>query len=231
MHADDAFVIKPHSVPVEVPAYPQLIAAWWQWAHALPLAPYLDPDGRLCELGQSGSVWFLAGTDGSFDAKRECDVPAGKHLFVPIINIAQNLAISRHPMDPAGERASCEQLESGLHLKDEQLVDVTVLVDGVRVDDIRGHHVASDGCFPLYPDVVDDRRPVPMAASDGYWLLIKPLAAGRHTLTVDVHYQAFGGSEQGMIQNFEYVLWVGGDRSGKNYMAGAVGNVPGLPNR
>jgi hypothetical protein len=211
--------------------YPRLIAEWWQWAYALPLAPYLDPDGSLCELGQNGPVWFLAGTDGSFDARRECDVPVGKHLFVPIINVAQNLAVSRHPMDPAGERDSCGQLESGLHLRDEQLVDVTVLLDGVRVEDLREHHVASDGCFPLYPDVVDDRGPVPMAASDGYWLLIEPLAAGRHTLTVKANYQGFGGSEQGMIQNFEYILWVGRDKSGKNYMAEAGGNALRLSSR
>jgi hypothetical protein len=41
-------------------------ARWVQWALSIPAAtnPILDPDGENCELGQSGSVWFLAGTGG-----------------------------------------------------------------------------------------------------------------------------------------------------------------------
>src|SRR4051812_39446710 len=41
-------------------------ARWWRWALTQPIAPYLDPDGRLCDLGQEGPVWFLAGTNGHF---------------------------------------------------------------------------------------------------------------------------------------------------------------------
>ena len=63
-------------------------ARWWRWADEQRVAPYLDPDGRLCELGQEGPVWNLAGTNGRFQPRRQCVVPEGRHLLLPIINMA-----------------------------------------------------------------------------------------------------------------------------------------------
>jgi len=96
-----------------------------------------------------------------------------------------------------------------------------VIIDGVQVKQLHRYRVHSDGCFALYPDQEDEGRPIPMAYSDGYWLLIAPLAPGRHTLTVGARYGAFGGSGQDMIQNFEYVLWVGKERPEQHYVAAA----------
>lgn len=31
---------------------PEWTARWWRWADAQVVPPYLDPDGRLCHLGQ-----------------------------------------------------------------------------------------------------------------------------------------------------------------------------------
>ncbi|UNK41250.1 hypothetical protein MNO14_09655 [Luteimonas sp. S4-F44] len=61
---------------------------WWRWAMGKWIAPYLDPDGRWCAMGQDpdSPVWFLAGTGGSFTPKRRCVVPEGKYLLVPVIN-------------------------------------------------------------------------------------------------------------------------------------------------
>ena len=60
---------------------------WWQWLLSIPAStnPILDARrGRLGQ-GQSGSVWFLAGSFGG-PATRTCDVPTGKALFFPILN-------------------------------------------------------------------------------------------------------------------------------------------------
>ena len=86
-HVAPVSPVLPLSAKVEGQGYEELSAAWWQWVMAQPLEPYLDPDGRWCGMGQEGPVWFLAGTDGSFDAKRKCIVPEGKHLFLPVINM------------------------------------------------------------------------------------------------------------------------------------------------
>jgi hypothetical protein len=84
-------------VPTSIPAgvYPQrnmkpteeLMIGWLQWALGQPYAtgPIADTTGENCGEGQSGPVWYLAGTFGGA-AVRDCDVPAGKQLFFPLIN-------------------------------------------------------------------------------------------------------------------------------------------------
>ncbi|MEZ4673417.1 MAG: hypothetical protein R2932_04140 [Caldilineaceae bacterium] len=48
-------------------------AAWWQWAESLNSAPILAEGDVDCTLGQSGDLWFLAGTTG--------DRPLLPHLY------------------------------------------------------------------------------------------------------------------------------------------------------
>src|SRR5581483_4222539 len=67
-------------------SYGEWHAAWWQWAFSIPAeqSPFLDPTGANCTVGQSGHVWFLAGTfittnqTGMIlgEADRSCIVPA-----------------------------------------------------------------------------------------------------------------------------------------------------------
>ncbi len=47
--------------------------------------PVEDNTGKFCGLGQSGPVWFLAGTFGG-TVERTCTIPAGKALFYPLVN-------------------------------------------------------------------------------------------------------------------------------------------------
>lgn len=175
-------------------------AQWWRWAFSQPLAPYLDPDGRLCELGQDGPVWFLAGTDGTFRPRRECQVPEGKYLLVPVINMIQ--------MQRAGSAnpSSCKQLQAGAAVNNDKLRSAVAMLDGKSLGDVQLRRVRSDGCFRMDPDDPDSR----LAAADGYWLMIKPLPRGQHTLVVGANYGAPGEPFGDMNQNFEYVLDVGG---------------------
>ena len=61
---------------------------WWHWALSFEDddSPVADADGSLCASGQSGPVWFLAGTYGSKRTVRSCRIPAGKTLFFPLLN-------------------------------------------------------------------------------------------------------------------------------------------------
>jgi len=67
-------------------------AEWWKWALSIPadMNPVLDETGDHCMIGQSGNVWFLAGTfnptSGSGPVMRDCTIPAGQALFYPVIN-------------------------------------------------------------------------------------------------------------------------------------------------
>lgn len=199
--------VLPLTAQVEGKGYAQLSAQWWQWALSMPVEPYLDPDGRFCAMGQDGPIWFLAGTDGSFDALRECKVPLGKHLFLPVINMIQQTPLG---VKKGKTVMSCDRLQASVAVNNDHLASAVVLIDGVVVKNVASYRVRSDGCFPIYPDLPeDDRYITPVAASDGYWLLIPPLPVGRHTIVVGANYGAPEGGFHRMMQNFEYVLWVG----------------------
>src|SRR5262245_64614624 len=80
-------VIPPHARAYGL-SYAEWGAQWWRWAYSFPLAqfPPLQSGELDCGLGQSGSVWFLAGTAGQGPVTRSCTIPAGKALFFSIIS-------------------------------------------------------------------------------------------------------------------------------------------------
>jgi hypothetical protein len=59
---------------------------WWQWAGSIPIEvnPLVDETGKYCDAGQRGGYWFLASNFGG-RTTRECTVPKGVKLVVPII--------------------------------------------------------------------------------------------------------------------------------------------------
>lgn len=195
--AADQLVLPPDG-KVGDETFGQLTARWWQWADHVDIPPYLDPDGRFCEIGQEGPVWFLAGTDGTFNAHRECVVPEGRYLLVPIINMLQG-------SNDKGLPLPCAVLQGAAAVNNERLASAVALIDGVPVTDVARFRVRSDGCFALQPGHASG-----LTAADGYWLLIKPLPTGRHTLTIGANYDSDDSGYGKMVQNFEYVLHVGG---------------------
>lgn len=176
---------------------------WWNWVGRADAkeAPYLDLDGSRCAQHQDqGPVWFLAGTDGNFDAVRSCRIPAGKHLFVPLIN----WVVTR---DIVGEM-SCTQKQAQAGRFADHVVSGLVLLDGRPVGELKRMRVASGGCFAA-PDGAS-------GASDGYWLMLKPLPPGKHQLAIAA---AFRDGPRQTMQNFRYELEVEDEAGG---VAGAV---------
>ncbi|QWP79398.1 hypothetical protein J5226_14430 [Lysobacter sp. K5869] len=182
---------------------------WWRWAHSFPAGrqPYLDRDGRRCAMHQDedGPVWFLAGTDGSFDAERRCRVPAGKHLLVPVINMYF------HGPRLGEDAMSCAEVKQRAAVNNDYLVSAVVLLDGKPL--ARPARLTSR-CFDPGAERddtgPDDRRGVVRAAADGYWLLLPPLAPGAHRLSIGANYGNPDDPDYGtMRQNFEYRLDVG----------------------
>jgi hypothetical protein len=189
---------------------------WWQWAFAFPdgLEPYRDRDGRLCDLGQSGPVWFLAGTDGRFDARRTCRVPEGRHLLVPVINM-----IHYGPISGALARP-CDALQKAAATNNDHLRSAVALLDGEALPASAVLRLRTTRCFDPFPgadpgadpgkDAEEEAGSGLHAAADGYWILLPPLPAGRHVLSIGANYAAPGDEGHGsMVQNFEYTLDVG----------------------
>ena len=183
---DDRWV--PSDTDVDALRQPQWAARWWQWAARFgddTGAPFRDPDGRHCALNQEeGAVWFLAGTDGTFDAVRTCTVPAGKHLFVPLINWVVD------------EAASCGDKQARAARLADHVYTGLVLLDGRPVGQLERMRVAAGTCFAM-----SDQSPG--AATDGYWLMLRPLPPGKHQLAVSAAWR--DGPRQTM-QNFRYEL-------------------------
>lgn len=178
----------PADTDVDALRQTQWTARWWQWAARFGAdtgAPFRDPDGRHCALNQEeGAVWFLAGTDGKFDAVRTCSVPAGKHLFVPLINWVVENGASCGDKQAAAARLA-DNVNTGL-----------VLLDGRPVGELQRMRVAAGTCFAM-----SDQSP--SAATDGYWLMLKPLPPGKHQLAITAAWR--DGARQTM-QNFRYEL-------------------------
>ncbi len=161
-------------VAVRPPA-PELTEAWWQTY----MAAGSDSFER-CDLGPA-SVVFLAGTGGG-TATRNCTVPAGKSLLVPLINIE----CSTVEGDGPGYRQLRECAAGFANDFDEQFLSI----DGTPVADPDRFRVPTK--LFKFSSTADNIFGIPAtrktnSVSDGFWAEIAPLPAGTHTVS-------FGGS-------------------------------------
>jgi hypothetical protein len=204
------FVAPPDTLPGGL-SYPQWSAKWWQWVWSIPfnMNPLADTTGIDCGVDQSGPVWFLAGTLG-FNATRNCTVPAGKMIFFPTVNVGNDYpCLDLSPTPPRQRRDANFQPGPGQSLEQfltigygpffgaRQYIDhVTALsatLDGTPIQDLSlppensKYRVTS----PLF-EFNGDRSlqvfdpcigPGHKGVSDGYWIMLKPLLPGSHTLT------------------------------------------------
>ena len=160
---------------------------WWRWALSFDDddSPLADADGQLCAQGQSGPVWFLAGTYGTARAIRSCRVPAGKTLFFPLIN-----HVTFEPEDQDEPCASLKRRAAALTPAPMALV---LEVNGRRFTGLAAHRQATRRCFHISED--DDT----LAAGNGFYVALGPLKKGRYTLN-------FGGILPELSQAVTYTL-------------------------
>lgn len=152
---------------------------WWKWALAFPQDqnPMFDDSGRLCGNGQNYSdVWFLAGNAGG-SSERTCTIPSGKAILVPLINAECSKA--EEPLKPESDLLPCatEYIDTARNL--------VLKVDGIKIDKPEQYRVNSGGIFNVFMPV-NNIYSVSVgntsAASDGYWVFLKPLPEGEHTI-------------------------------------------------
>lgn len=173
---------------------------WWQWALQFDEidSPVSDLIGGNCFNGQVGNVWFLAGSYSTNPIVRKCEIPKGKTLFFPIINSIY-LSTKEHPVtcqDAITYAKQMMQPPSNLYLK----------INNKVIADPSVHREASTNCFDPYElfAKVNNLKKIPPgfpAASDGYWIAIKPLPTGKYTLS-------FGGQVPSFRQLITYELTV-----------------------
>jgi hypothetical protein len=161
-------------------SYGEWGAEWWKWALSTTLAdsPLLDETGENCRVGQSGSVFFLAGTFGGM-AERDCVVTTGQSLFFPIINGA-----FWSPEDCVDE-TSCRDIAT----MTIDLVDILEAdIDGMPVENLTVYRAESSAFeLNIAPGTIFTDFGFPPGVrfptvADGYYLMLAPLSAGQHTI-------------------------------------------------
>jgi hypothetical protein len=165
--------------------YAELAAGWLEWVLAIPAAanPILDPDGAFAAVGQSGKVWFLAGTTGG-SATRTVTVPAGTALFFPIVNYFW--VNTPEYGDPAWSPAQEAFVRQFLAANIDTAQDLVLEIDGRPIPNLSSLRVASAVGMCTLPD--DNIFGIPFdpvpheCVADGYWALLPPLSAGNHTI-------------------------------------------------
>jgi hypothetical protein len=171
--------------------YGDWAAEWWRWAMKTPPAtnPVLDTTGLHASFGQEpGSpVFFLAGTFGG-NAERTITIPPAKWVFFPIAN-----TIWWHEYWDSDTE---ETLRAGASAWVDSVNILKLKIDGKTVKNVNLFRAETPlFAFTIPEDSVPDSWANPdywpsgypamtfdLAVADGYWIMLKPMAPGEHTI-------------------------------------------------
>ena len=176
-------------------------AAWWNWALGFPADqnPIRDSTGEFGSQGQSGPVWFLAGTSGA-TVERTLTIPQGKGIFIPLLNVINDYPCPDPNFQPAPGQTLEEFLTEGAVFFVDHATELALEVDGVPLGNLFDYR-ATSGLFTFTGDpsltaVFDPciTGEPQSAVTDGYWVMLAPLRPGRHTIhsTSKAEFPEFG---------------------------------------
>lgn len=191
--------------------FKKLTAKWWQWALSIPATenPMLDATGDKCFVGQNGSTWFLAGVFNSVTAVRNCAVPEGKELFIPIYNSVNINAPS--VCGQSADNYSTAELHASSAASINEITKVSVKVDGTSIKNVRRiqskvfevalpeNNVFDEPCISLGGVPAGIFSP---AVDEGFYVIVRGLEVGDHTL------QFSAEKASGVVQDVTYNLTV-----------------------
>ena len=179
-------VFPPHSVAYGM-TYGEWSARWWQWAVSMPVDHNPLADTADCSTGQLGPVWFLGGSFAVAPpiGPRKCNVPPGKALFFPIVNVdCSSLEFGDFYGGTPEERRACAKGIIDGTTVGGPITDLATEIDGVSLGDLTIYRAPSPDFHFVAPD--NNLLGVPGGsgemAADGYYLLLAPLPPGQHTI-------------------------------------------------
>ena len=180
---------NPGVVPIQAmiggKSYGDWSAGWWQWTMSHPITQFDDPTGQFFAADQSGPVWFLEGGFGS--QERFNTLPLGTYLLCPLFVYLNDYPCPDPDFHPAPGQSMEDFLTEGARAVIDGITPPSMEVDGVAINNPTSYRATSglftftgdlsmqafDGCVTGTPQV---------GVSDGYLVLLKPLAPGAHTL-------------------------------------------------
>jgi hypothetical protein len=163
------------------------VSALWQCALERPLEghPFLDTPEYDFAAGQSGEVWFWSAPDAAADGGplvRQVTIPKGTALFLTVRDVEVS-SLAEPPFFGAPE---AEQ-RAGADYFTDHITEVSVSISGAAVEGVGAYRFDSsqfefDAPTPWIFDTSGDTGGDDTAVGDGYYLMIKPLAEGTHTI-------------------------------------------------
>jgi hypothetical protein len=167
-------------------SYEDWTIKWWQWTYNMTVetSPLFDETGELCGEGQGSlPVFFLAGAAGSV-VERNCTVPAEKGILIPVSVVACSFA------------EGIGTTEEDLHkcAQEDQSSNPTLFlsVDGRQIQQMEKYRVHSRAFNITIPETAPEntvfgaKAGPSRAVSDGYWIILEPLAPGKH----EIHFKS-----------------------------------------
>jgi hypothetical protein len=183
-------------------SYTQWSEEWWQWALALSVKghPFIE-HGFHCNSannGQRAPVWFL-GISALEDppVERSCTIPANMAVFLGLPNVeCSSLEEPQFP-DGFGAQTIAEQRKCAKFYADHIVVSsLFCTLDGEDVTNELGSFRFRSSQFTFVaptPWIFGDTGGTGTAVSDGYYVMLKPLSSGSHTLSCGGEFDSGGG--------------------------------------
>nr|MBC8273398.1 hypothetical protein [Chloroflexota bacterium] len=103
---------------------------------------------------------------------------------------------------------SCESVKSGAALNNQYLSTFKVRLDDDEFINPVFFRSSSVKCFDLIARKKNNSQQLEMypSATDGYWVMLKPLSVGTHEIAFRAEYNRPGGSYGKMVQDIEYTI-------------------------
>jgi hypothetical protein len=145
--------------------------------------PVLDENGERCAEGQTGRVWFLAGTFGGGEARtRACIVPTGTALFFPLITNFYGAFLSDPPEtrteEFVREIVSCQNAAVSAEINGVAVQNPLQYFEQSPLFDVQ---LPEDNVLRLGDDVIPQLLLSP-SVDAGYYLFLRPLSPGEYTI-------------------------------------------------
>jgi len=105
---------------------------------------------------------------------------------------------------------TCESAKKSAALNNDELLSIEIKLDSMVAWNPANTRISSENCFDLLGLIPREYNPpkVYPAATDGYWVMLKPLPKGNHTLSFKAQYNRENGAFSKMAQDIEYKLTV-----------------------
>ncbi|OUL70969.1 hypothetical protein [Paraburkholderia hospita] len=193
-----ARLVAPRHAHFQGKTYKQWVVSFWQWVNGIDNGPFypnpLISCSRPISAGQSGSVWYWTTPSPYFhalgvpNAPQVCDqsadvIPAGTSILLATLDTFSSTLLppgAYTPTRAAGERAIADRFA-------DRIQDMFVTIDNVPVNDIESYRVSTDrftftAAFRWVFGLPEQIYGTGTGAADGYYLMLRPLPAGPHTI-------------------------------------------------